>query len=190
MRKNRPMTIVEWASFWAIVVILGFVSSKVRADSIALNWTNPTETETCTNAGPYTNQGGTRIWQLVADIPDGTVTSYQIDYVKPGTYTYTSTAYSAGGTSSRISSTAEKTITAWKTVDTKVRSVSKTNGNFFLPVVGSIPLGTDCRTDISVEGQVFDSDGVTIIQKKFYAVDDADVTFTGVQDILVVAECG
>ena len=193
---NKPRRSLTWAQFWFLLFIVALISlafpPPVSAEDITLSWTNPTQTEDCTNAGPFGNPGGTRIWQLVVDIPDPdqSITEWVIENQKPGIYKYVGTSYDDTGVGSRISGEAEKTVTEWVTIDTRVRAVFSTANNVILPIVGTVPLGTQCNVNVSITGPVFDDDGITIITKEFYSVDSAEATFDGQDVPLVVAECG
>lgn len=185
---------LSWAEFWFLLFVVAMIgiAFPVKADSVTLSWTNPTGTEECVAGPTYTNPGGTRIWQLVADIPDPgqTIESHVLLAVKPGTYDYVATTYDDAGVESRVSGKATKTVTEWVVTDTRARIVAKTTNSVILPVVGTIPLGTACDVNLEITGPVFADDGITIEARTFYAVDVALVTFTGVGDALVIAECG
>jgi hypothetical protein len=175
--KKRQRKYLTWKEFWAfiiIVLILGwFLPVPSQADDITLTWTNPTNQETCTDAGATTIDG-INIWQKVATI-DAPATEYVIPAMKPGTYTYGATAFNADG-ESRLSGIVEKTVAGYTVQDERAYIVAKTNGKFLLLVVGSVPLGTPCDTTTEVNG--------------YNAVPVDAVTFTGVQDVIVVAKCG
>lgn len=149
-----------------------------KADNVSLSWTNPDMTEQCSPGTTYTNPGGTRIWQLVADIPDPeqAITSYVIPGMKPGTYQYVATTYDDQGVESRVSGKAEKVVTDFGVVDQRVYIVAKIPGNFLLLVVGTAPLGTPCNPNIEVNGM--------------NAIPIDEVIFTGARDVIVVAKCG
>ena len=93
----------------AAVLYLAFCVKTVMAADVVLSWTNPTDTEQCTAGGPYDNPAGTRIWRLIADIPDPTADAFTLVGYKPGNYTFVATSYSTDGTGSRISGEADKT---------------------------------------------------------------------------------
>jgi hypothetical protein len=156
------------------VTVLGFIfPNESKAEDVILNWTNPTEQEECTNAGPTTIDG-VNVWQLVGTAPSAE-TTYTIPGMKPGIYTYAATAYNSDG-ESRLSGVTEKTVTEWVTIATQAKIVAKINGDFLLLVVGTVPLGTPCNPNVTVNGH--------------YAIPKEAVTFTGAEDVIVVAQCG
>ena len=173
MKKRSVLT---WSQFWFIMWLIAMIGivfpPKAEADDVTLSWTNPTEQESCTNAGPTTIDG-VHIWQLVGTIP--AATSFTISGLKPGSYTYGATAYNSNG-ESRLSGVVEKTVTEFTVVDERAYIVAKTNGRFLLLVVGTVPIGTVCDVATEVNG--------------FNSVPVSDVTFTGARDVLVVAKCG
>lgn len=162
----------------AVGAVLWFVlADKVYADDVTLTWTNPTGQETCSDAGPLPDLAGTRIWQLVAEINDPLVETYTIPGQLPGEYTYVSTSFTDGGEQSRISGSATKTVTDFTVTEGTVKTVVRTNDRFLLLPVGTVPLGTSCDVNNSVNGH--------------YAVPRDQVTWSGnVQPQVVVAECG
>lgn len=174
MSKRKPLT---WAQFWFIMWVIALISiafpTNSSADDITLSWTNPTNQETCTDGGATTIDG-INIWQKIATI-DAPATEYVIPDKKPGVYTYGATAFNADG-ESRLSGVVEKTVTAFSVVDERAYIVAKTNGRFLLLVVGTVPLGTSCDPDTEVNG--------------YNSVPIESVTFTGAQDVIVVAKCG
>lgn len=157
---------------FVIAMISLFYAPPSQADDVTLTWTNPTEQEQCTPAGATTIDG-VHIWQLIATIP--TLETHIISAMKPGSYTYAATAFNSDG-ESRLSGVAEKTVTGFSVIDERVYIVAKIPGRFLFLVVGTVPLGTACDVDVSV--------GV------YNAVDPDEVTFTGAQDVVVVAQCG
>ena len=170
---------LTWSEFWffmwviAIIALATLPADYACAEDITLTWTNPTQQETCTDSGTTTIDG-INIWQLVATI-DAPATEYVIPAQKPGTYTYGATAFNADG-ESRLSGIVEKTATAFTVTDERAYIVAKTNGRFLLLVVGTVPLGTPCDPEVSVNG--------------YHSVPIDAVTFTGVRDVIVVASCG
>ena len=162
----------------AIAFILGFglalLVVPALAEDVTLTWSNPTEQESCVDAGPTTIDG-VNIWQLIATV-DYPVEDFVIEDQLPGTYTYTATAFNASG-ESRNSGHTTKTVSEFVTIATTVY-YPVPQPNSILPVdVGSVPLGTPCNPDLKVGD--------------YYAVDRAAVSWVGnVQPLLVVAECG
>jgi len=155
------------------------VASPALAGDVTLSWTNPDMTEQCVAGTAYTNPGGTRLWQLVAEIPDPTqsISTYTIPAMVPGTYDYVATTYDDQGVESRVSGKAQKIVTEFVTTDTKAYYIIQQPNLFLAVVVGSVPLGTACNPDQSVNG--------------LYSVPQSEVTFTGTsQPLVVVAQCG
>ena len=149
------------------------------AGDVTLTWTNPTGTEECIPGGAYTNPGGTKLYHLIADIPDPTqsVTSHTLTGLKPGTYEYVSTAYDDAGVMSRVSSSATKDVTEFVTTATLVYYPVAQPNSVLMLGIGSVPLGTPCNPDIEVNGH--------------YVIDRALVTWAGTAEpLLVVAQCG
>ena len=143
--------------------------------STLLSWTNPVQNEDGTT---LTDLAGIKIWQLVGQTDNPDISSYVISGKKPGDYTYMATAYTTADppVESKISNQVTKTATGFSVTDTRAYIVAKTNNAFLLLVVGTVPLGTPCDPDTEVNGK--------------NAVPVDQVTFTGVEDILVVAQCG
>jgi len=168
------MSVISRAYLLTAIMLFGAAS----ADDITLNWTNPDQNEQCVDGGVYDNPGGTSIWQLIVDIPDPdqSITSYVIPDMKPGVYTYIATAYNDQQNRSRVSGSATKTVDIFSVIDERAYIVAKINGGFLLLVVGTVPLGTACNPTTEVNGM--------------NAVPASQVTFTGAQDVVVVAKCG
>lgn len=138
----------------AAVLYLAFCVKTVMAADVVLSWTNPTDTEQCTAGGPYDNPAGTRIWRLIADIPDPTADAFTLVGYKPGNYTFVATSYSTDGTGSRISGEADKTVTTFTAVAGAIvyQPVSITNGFWLLPV-GTISADVECIVNQNVNGK-------------------------------------
>jgi hypothetical protein len=149
-----------------------------HAGDVSLSWTNPTGSEECTAAGPVTLQG-TQIWQLVAQINDPTATSYVIDGLMPGEYTFAATAVDESGQQSRLSGQAQKTVASFSALagSTAYQAVSISGGFWLLPV-GTLNEDTECNVDQSVNGK--------------YVVPVSAVTMTNPtsQPLVVLADCG
>lgn len=161
-----------------ILLVLLFPLQSVAGD-VTLTWTNPTGTEQCVAGPAYTNPGGTKLYQLVADIPDPTqsVTSYTLTGLKPGTYEYVSTSYDDTGVMSRVSGSATKDVTEFVTIAPNVYYIIAQPNFYAAVVVGTVPLGTVCNLEQTVNGK--------------YAVDIDLVSWTGTsRPLAVVAECG
>ena len=138
------------------LLALGIVSQAAHGDDITLSWTNPTQTETCTNAGPLTNPAGTRIWMLVADIPDPeqNITSYVIEDQLPGTYDFVATTYDTDGSESRVSGKATKEVTSFiaPSGSTVYQAVTIASGFWFVPM-GTVAADTDCDVNTVANGR-------------------------------------
>ncbi len=171
--------------------------------SATLSWTAPTENE-CGPATPLipisdpgycpplddlagynvyygTESGVYPDTQLV----NGLDTIHTVDSLSEQTWYFMVTAFDTSGNESDPSNEATKTgdVSApgapaieYRTIDTKVYTVSKQDDAFLQTVVGTVPIGTLCDVAQRVNGR--------------YAVPVAAVTFTGtVRDIVVVADC-
>jgi hypothetical protein len=79
----------------------------VWAEDTTLTWTNPTGGEECVASGPIT-LAKTQIWQLIGETDSPDATSYVIEGLMPGVYTYAATAVDDTGRVSRLSGTTEK----------------------------------------------------------------------------------
>jgi len=170
--------------FWLMLVIVPVVA---KAETVTLSWTNPTETESCSNAGPLTNLAGTRIYQLVADIPDPALESYTIPGLLPDTYEYVATSYDEEGVNSRLSGTASKTVETFVVgTDTRVYSTIRSGGKFLLVAMGTVPAGTECDPTYSVAGDLPNQEGLATA----YVVPADNVTWSGTsQTQTPVAKC-
>lgn len=158
------------------VAMIVFLHDISQAEEVTLTWTNPTGQETCSDAGPLSDLAGTRIWQLVAEINDPTSESFVIPGLLPGEYQYVATSFTDSGEQSRISGSATKMVTEFTVTEGTVKTVVRTDNRFLLLPVGTVPLGTSCDVENSVNGH--------------YAVPRDQVTWSGnVQPQVVVAEC-
>lgn len=162
---------------WSWGFIFFLVVASANAGNAVLTWTNPTGKEVCTNVTDPLEQAGTRIWQLVADINDITVTTATITGLLPGDYSYISTAYDVEGIESRVSGSATKTVEPLTVAVETVYTIVKTEEGFFaLPTSDTVPVGTACDINNTVNG--------------LYAVPRAAVVWAGVpKRQVVVAEC-
>ena len=142
--KSSWLVRLAWASFF-VGVGIGMAIRAAQADDVVLDWTNPTGTEQCSDAGPYTNPGGTAIWQLVEDITDPEQTSTTLVGYTPGIYKFVATSYDTEGVSSRVSGYAEKTVTSFMALAGAVvyQPVSITNG-WWLLAVGTLSEDVEC----------------------------------------------
>lgn len=162
---------------YIIVIVLLLLCSPLQAGDATLSWTPPIETQTCVNAGPLTNLAGFKIYQMIADIADPSVTTLVVPNLKPGTHTFVSTAYDDQGVESMLSGAADKVITEFVTVSPTVYYVIQQPDKFILLPIGTLPIGTTCDPEQSVND--------------FYGVPRDQVTWTGTaQPFSVVAACG
>ncbi len=171
MKRAIGILVVLWAVLMA---------APAWAGDTLLSWTNPTGTE-ITSAGPaYTNPGGTKVYQLVVDIPDTTqsISSYLVEDQKPGTYEYVAVSYDDVGVASRVSGSATKVVTAFVSKGGPVYYVIQpVVGTFILLPVGTVLAGVACDVTQSVNGN--------------YSVPLDQVTYTGsVRPLIVIAACG
>lgn len=175
------MTTRQWKNLMVLVLafwlVLMLVPVVAKAGEVTLSWTNPTQQESCTNAGPLPDLAGTRIWMRVAEIDDPTAESVTLPALLPGTYQYVATSYDADGHESRVTQKAEKVIDTFKVgVDNTVYTTVKAEGKFLLIATGTVPEGTDCSTTQSVNGH--------------YVVDPDLVAWSGtVSTFTPVAKC-
>ena len=149
-----------------ILILALMVAYPVMADDADLSWVTPTETESCTPAGPLTNQAGTRIYQMIADISDPSITTYTVKGLPAGDYEFIATAYTATA-ESVVSNRAGKTSTGLYVSDDRayfVLQVSSADAQLFRTFdFGTVPIGTDCDASNSVNGlYVVDIDLVTM----------------------------
>lgn len=178
MRFDQKTKLFNWIGYGLIV--LGFIGTvKVaRADDVVLSWTNPIDTEQCSNAGPYINPAGTYIWQLVQDVADPNSETFTlVDYL-PGDYTFIATSYDTNGVGSRISGQTTKTVTTFTAVAgaTVYQPVSIKNG-FWLLQVGTVTSDIECIVSETVNGK--------------YAIPDTGVSWSPgvIPKPLVVTDC-
>lgn len=161
-----------------LIVAVLFFAMQARAGDASLSWTNPTEQESCTGAGPLPDLAGTRIYRLVTDIPDPTATSWVDIGLKPGTYEYVATSYDADGTNSRLSGAATKEITTFvAAAGALAYGISQSNDRIVLQPVGTVTAEIACNLDESVNGK--------------HRIPISSVTYAGsLRPATVFAECG
>ena len=149
----------------------------VLAGDVTVSWTPPVREQSCVDAGELTDLAGFRLYKLVEDIADPTITTFTETGVSVGTHIYTATAYTSTGAESVLTQPAEKVVTTFVTTATLVfYPVAQPNGMLLLGI-GNVPLGTPCNQDLEVKGH--------------YAVDRALVNWAGTAEpLLVVAQCG
>ena len=160
-----------------ILLLLSLAISDVQAEDVTVNWANPTQLQDCTPGGDYTNPGGTRIYQLVANVTDPTLETFVFPGYKPGSYTFVATAYDDQGVSSLLSNHIVSTSVTFVTTATPVYTITPRNDRIVLMPVGDVPLGTICNEDETVNGH--------------YAVPQDEVVWWGTPEpIVVYAQCG
>ena len=167
-----------------IALTMGFIAGLLfvkvsRAEDVPLSWTNPTGTEECVAGPQLTNLAGTRIWQLVADIPDPSATSFVLPAMPPGTYSYVATSYDTDGDESRVSGRATKTVESFTAAagNTVYQVVTINNGFWLLPI-GTVTADTACIVEQTVNGK--------------YAIPNTSVTWSQgatARPVLVVTDC-
>ena len=165
----------------ALAFFAGFVLTLVGGSSwgedVTVSWSNPTEIETCTPVGPYTDPAGTKIYQLIATVDDPVAETFVIQDVKVGDYTYVARAYSAAGNHSKLSSEADRTVATFVTTAAPVYTIFRQPGVLIPVPVGDVPLGTPCEVTQTFNG--------------LYAVPQDNVVWRGsVESIVVFAQCG
>jgi hypothetical protein len=174
MTKRRAYGLIAFMA--GIAGCLTF-AELVRAEDTTLTWTNPTGGEECVAAGPIT-LAKTQIWQLIGETDSPDATSYVIEGLMPGVYTYAATAVDDTGRVSRLSGTTEKTIVSYSApAGSTAYQVVSISGGFWLLPVGTLNDDTECNVDQSVNGK--------------YAVPLTAVTMTNPtsQPLVVVADC-
>lgn len=166
-------------------ILLIMWSSQAKAEDVTLSWNPPTESESCTNAGPVGELGGTRLWLLVADIPDPDITTYTFPAMKPGEYVYTSTAYLASnGAESRVSGKATKTVTTFQAAaGAQVFQPTTISSGFWMIPMGTLSADTACdvNTEVSSAGTTYHRVPLDNVQW---------APGSTARPIMVVAECG
>lgn len=169
-----------------LVLFLLLLSSPtlVLAGAATLSWSPPTENEDgtpltdlawyniyhgTTSSGPYSSQ-------IIGIAPNAT--SHVVTNLAVGTHYFVSTAVNDAGAESVWSNEAIKDVAdVFGATNGTVFSVAKSTNMFVLIAVGSVPVGTECDPDQSVNGN--------------YVVPINEVTWSGtVRPDVVVAECG
>jgi hypothetical protein len=159
----------------------------VRAAETTLSWTPPI---TNTNGTPLTNLAGYRIYYgqgtlgQTIQVMNPAATSFVVNGLTPGTWSFEVTAYTAQAESAR-SNRVQRTFLEAPTVPNApvvqagaltVYTIVKRVDGFVLLPVGTVPAGTQCDPSQSVNGR--------------YAVPRAVVTWTGsTRPDVVVANC-
>jgi len=171
-----------------LIVLLSLVSLSALADDAVLTWTNPSRTESCVDAGPYTNPAGTDIWMKVARISDPDEVTTTLFGLKPGTYEYVATSYSQSGEVSKLSGSATKVVIDFSMKTETAYYVIQQSGVFILLPVGKLPIGTACNPEQEVNGKY-----AVDVALLYSESEDEDTPYgwTGTaRPLVVVAQCG
>lgn len=157
--------------FWGMVTC-----SVVQAGEGALTWTAPTKR--C-DGTPLTNLTGYSLTygQAQQDLPL-TPTNFTVRGLSPGVWWFSLAAVDANNERSEFI-TVSKTVAPedFKTIATDVFTIVKRTDRFVLLKVGTVPLGTVCIPDQTINGH--------------YAVPRSAVTWSAlVRPDVVVAQCG
>lgn len=177
---NKKLTGFFFLCGILLVLFIAYVK-PAKADDIVLNWTKATETESCTNAGPYTNAAGTKIWQLVGDINDPDIETFTLPNMVPGDYEFVATSYDENGVGSRISGATTKTVTTFTAPAgaTAYQAVTISTGFWMIPMA-TVDVDTECDPAVNVNGV-------------YYRIPNDSYTWntgTTARPVMLVAECG
>ena len=156
----------------------------VLAGTVTLSWTPPTKN---TDGTDLTDLAGFRIYmgqstgaydEGTVDIDNPGITSYVWSNLPRGTYHFVATAYNESGLESDYSNEAIKVVDTLSTIaDTEAYSILKLNDKIELLPVGTVPRGTDCDQNYSVNGKYV----VPVSTVQFYS--------PSTKSYVVVAEC-
>ena len=130
-----------------IKLILLLFTTSVFAEDVLLEWELPTEN---VDGTPLTDLAGIRVYELIADIPDPTATTYIDEDKFEGTYSYLATAYNSQNEESTRSNIAVKTSTSFVTVEPTVYAIQQFRNKFLLLPVGTVALGLTCVKEESM----------------------------------------
>jgi len=174
-----------------LFVLFGAFTGRAFAGAISLTWTMPTLNDDGT---ALIDLAGYKIYygNTSGQYPNGvtvanpSVTSYVLENLAAGDYYIVATAYNTAGTESIYSNEAVKTVMADPTrpnppggltvEELVVYTLIKQPDRFLLLPVGTIPAGTPCIADQTVNGH--------------HAVPRADVIWSGdIKPDIVVAKC-
>lgn len=200
MFKHRWEKIVFWFLIGLYFLVL-FIPNVSEADTVSLSWQNATQ-NTDGTAIPATGDAALDVTVLsysecdpgdvlkpirtTLEVP-ATVLGFTVEMTTPGDFCFAAYHRNVAGTWSALSNVAKKTVVGVppvepplvdpKVIDTRAYSVAKIDDGFLLIVIGSVPLGTPCDINQTVNGK--------------YAVPHTEVTFSGINDSgTVVADCG
>jgi hypothetical protein len=145
-----------------LALVLFLLSAPLWAEDITISWQAPTGTEQCTPGTEAPTLSGYRILQVVAVIDDPAQLSYVIPGQLPGEYTFLSTSVDTAGAESRLSNEAIKTVTSFVVSEQTAYTMARIENAFILLPIGTVPLGTACDVNQSVNGKyVVHVDNVT-----------------------------
>lgn len=174
MTRADLKNVLRWtAILFVCMLLLPFAAQLTHADEITLTWTDPTEN---TDGTPLTDLEAVEIYQLVTEVVPGTEV-YTISEKLPGRYDYIAVARTTQGTFSVPSNQSGKDVTTWRVgADQTVYTVARALGRFILIAAGTVPTGTPCDPEQSVNGH--------------YSVPIDQVTWSGtIRPVTVVAKC-
>jgi hypothetical protein len=160
-----------------LLIPLLLICNQLQAEDLTVSWTVPTRTQSCVDAGELTNAAGYKFYSKIAEVTDPTQSSVVIPALKPGDYEIVAVTYTDTGQESFLSNPTVKTVTEFVTTEVTVYYAVQQPERFLLLPVGTVPIGTTCDPDTSVNG--------------FYSVPPSEVTSTGtVTPMVVLAKCG
>ena len=195
---RRQLRVPRWVPmlmYAAVAIMALLLGTQARAGEAVLTWTAPTQN---TDGTPLTDLAGFKIYlgqvqggpyPVSVDIPDPAATTFTVPGLTDGvTYYFVSTAYNSAATvqESDFSNEATKTIPfpvpnppSGLTVDPDnltAFDVVKQKDKYILLAVGTVPAGTTCDPNQTVNGH--------------YGVpSDLVAWFGNVQPPVVVADC-
>jgi len=166
-------------------LLLSFLlaSSAAHAGNAVLTWELPTGTEVCSDDATVPVLAATQIWQLLATLGP-TETTYTVNGLVPGDYTYVAASVDDAGQVSRMSESASKTVDSLLVNDDKAYTVVQSGGSFVAFIIGTVPVDTVCDANSMVKGLF------NFLPFTAYGVSVDDVTITGdTEPVMVVATC-
>jgi len=166
-----------------LLAILLLIIPTAHAGNAVLSWELPTGTEICSDNATPPILAATQIWQLLATLGP-TETTYTVNGLVPGDYTYVASSVDDAGQVSRMSESAAKTIDSLLVNDDKAYTVVQSGGQFVAFIIGTVPVDTVCDANSMVKGLF------NFLPFTAYGVPVDDVTITGdTEPVMVVATC-
>jgi len=157
-------------------LILLCLLAMPAAAQVNMSWEQPTEQLVCTQSEPIQGLQGVRIWRLVAEIADPAETEFVITGLGEGEYTFAATAYQADS-ESILTKQISTLVGAPQVINTAAKVPVRTSNAHILVVAGTVPLGTECLSDQTLNGHNI--------------VPAVAVTWSGtVSSVTAYAECG